>query len=129
MIASSNSFQRLIDMRFKFSLLSKVLTVGSSLWGLHLPKLQPQGFNGISVSKTLNHSHYGFNFCFRHCLTASRGSNHGLCLFCRLKADTEMRFGGLISTSNKVKGEKITVESDSDLLWTISIKKPGSTSP
>ncbi|XP_056855001.1 thiamine pyrophosphokinase 1-like [Raphanus sativus] len=43
--------------------------------------------------------------------------------------DTEMRFGGLISTSNKVKGEKITVESDSDLLWTISIKKPGSTSP
>lgn len=38
--------------------------------------------------------------------------------------DTEMRFGGLISTSNIVKGEKITVESDSDLLWTISIKKP-----
>uniref|UniRef100_A0A5B6ZG40 Thiamine pyrophosphokinase n=2 Tax=Davidia involucrata TaxID=16924 RepID=A0A5B6ZG40_DAVIN len=38
--------------------------------------------------------------------------------------DTEMRFGGLISTSNIVKGEKITVQSDSDLLWTISIKKP-----
>ncbi|KAF3495548.1 hypothetical protein DY000_02051776, partial [Brassica cretica] len=37
--------------------------------------------------------------------------------------DTEMRFGGLVSTSNLVKGEKITVESDSDLLWTISIKK------
>ncbi|XP_052180321.1 thiamine pyrophosphokinase 1 isoform X1 [Diospyros lotus] len=38
--------------------------------------------------------------------------------------DTEMRFGGLISTSNIVKAEKITVQSDSDLLWTISIKKP-----
>nr|VDD53602.1 unnamed protein product [Brassica oleracea] len=37
--------------------------------------------------------------------------------------DTEMRFGGLVSTSNLVKGEKITVESDSDLLWTIPIKK------
>ncbi|KAI4349648.1 hypothetical protein L6164_010212 [Bauhinia variegata] len=38
--------------------------------------------------------------------------------------DTEMRFGGLISTSNIVKGEIVTVQSDSDLLWTISIKKP-----
>ncbi|KAB2609589.1 cell division control protein 48 E-like [Pyrus ussuriensis x Pyrus communis] len=38
-------------------------------------------------------------------------------------AETEMRFGGLISTSNLVKGEKITVQSDADLLWTISIKK------
>ncbi|KAJ9696485.1 hypothetical protein PVL29_008621 [Vitis rotundifolia] len=37
--------------------------------------------------------------------------------------DTEMKFGGLISTSNIVKGDKITVQSDSDLLWTISIKK------
>ncbi|KAH7517082.1 hypothetical protein FEM48_Zijuj09G0024500 [Ziziphus jujuba var. spinosa] len=37
--------------------------------------------------------------------------------------ETEMRFGGLISTSNIVKGEKITVRSDTDLLWTISIKK------
>ncbi|KAG2322542.1 hypothetical protein Bca52824_015755 [Brassica carinata] len=43
--------------------------------------------------------------------------------------DTEMRFGGLVSTSNMVKGEKITVESDSDLLWTISIKKQDSTTP
>ncbi|XP_058201667.1 thiamine pyrophosphokinase 1-like isoform X2 [Rhododendron vialii] len=38
--------------------------------------------------------------------------------------DTEMRFGSLISTSNIVKEERITVQSDSDLLWTISIKKP-----
>lgn len=38
-------------------------------------------------------------------------------------AETEMKFGGLISTSNLVKAEKITVESDTDLLWTISIKK------
>lgn len=37
--------------------------------------------------------------------------------------DTDMRFGGLISTSNIAKEEKITVRSDSDLLWTISIKK------
>ncbi|AEC10463.1 unnamed protein product [Arabidopsis thaliana] len=40
-------------------------------------------------------------------------------------SNTEMRFGGLISTSNLVKEEIITVESDSDLLWTISIKKTG----
>ncbi|CAL5437208.1 unnamed protein product [Camellia sinensis] len=38
--------------------------------------------------------------------------------------DAEMRFGGLLSTSNIVKEKKITVQSDSDLLWTISIKKP-----
>ncbi|XP_077240709.1 thiamine pyrophosphokinase1 isoform X2 [Tasmannia lanceolata] len=36
--------------------------------------------------------------------------------------DMEMRFGGLISTSNIVREEKITVQSDSDLLWTINIK-------
>uniref|UniRef100_A0A7N0TB99 Thiamine pyrophosphokinase n=1 Tax=Kalanchoe fedtschenkoi TaxID=63787 RepID=A0A7N0TB99_KALFE len=38
--------------------------------------------------------------------------------------DTEMRFGGLVSTSNLVNAEKLTVKSDTDLLWTISIKKP-----
>ncbi|KAJ0236222.1 Thiamine pyrophosphokinase 1 [Hirschfeldia incana] len=43
--------------------------------------------------------------------------------------NTDMRFGGLVSTSNLVKGDKITVESDSDLLWTISIKKQDSTTP
>ncbi|KAG6785105.1 hypothetical protein POTOM_010828 [Populus tomentosa] len=37
--------------------------------------------------------------------------------------NTEMRFGDLVSTSNLVQGEKITVQSSSDLLWTISIKK------
>ncbi|XP_021637120.2 thiamine pyrophosphokinase 1 isoform X2 [Hevea brasiliensis] len=37
--------------------------------------------------------------------------------------DMEMRFGGLVSTSNIVRGEKVTVQSSSDLLWTISIKK------
>ncbi|WCJ34265.1 Thiamine pyrophosphokinase 2 [Euphorbia peplus] len=35
----------------------------------------------------------------------------------------EMRFGGLVSTSNIVKEEKVTVQSSSDLLWTISIRK------
>ncbi|KAJ4847439.1 cAMP-dependent protein kinase subunit [Turnera subulata] len=39
-----------------------------------------------------------------------------------LTSDTEMRFGGLVSTSNLVKGEKVTVSSSTDLLWTISIK-------
>ncbi|KAI3948614.1 hypothetical protein MKW98_027680 [Papaver atlanticum] len=38
--------------------------------------------------------------------------------------NTEMKFGGLISTSNIVMQEKITVQSDSDILWTISIRKP-----
>ncbi|GMH03940.1 hypothetical protein Nepgr_005779 [Nepenthes gracilis] len=36
--------------------------------------------------------------------------------------DTEMKFGGLVSTSNIVSGDTVTVQSDSDLLWTISIK-------
>ncbi|CAL0316197.1 unnamed protein product [Lupinus luteus] len=37
--------------------------------------------------------------------------------------NTEMKFGGLVSTSNIVKGDIVTVQSDSDLLWTISFKK------
>ncbi|XP_042439119.1 thiamine pyrophosphokinase 1-like isoform X1 [Zingiber officinale] len=37
--------------------------------------------------------------------------------------DTGMSFGGLISTSNIVREDTITVKSDTDLLWTISIKK------
>ncbi|KAK9070071.1 hypothetical protein SSX86_010470 [Deinandra increscens subsp. villosa] len=37
--------------------------------------------------------------------------------------NTEMRFGGLVSTSNIAVGETVTVRSDSDLLWTISLKK------
>ncbi|MCL7050774.1 hypothetical protein MKW94_006521 [Papaver nudicaule] len=37
--------------------------------------------------------------------------------------DTEMKFGGLVSTSNMVREEKITVKSDSDLLWTISVRR------
>ncbi|XP_073143261.1 thiamine pyrophosphokinase 1-like isoform X2 [Henckelia pumila] len=37
--------------------------------------------------------------------------------------NTEMRFGVLISTSNIVKEDVITVRSDSNLLWTISIRK------
>ncbi|CAK8544334.1 unnamed protein product [Lathyrus sativus] len=36
---------------------------------------------------------------------------------------TEMRFGDLISTSNILKEDIVTVQSDSDLLWTVSIKK------
>ncbi|KAI4387645.1 hypothetical protein MLD38_000063 [Melastoma candidum] len=38
-------------------------------------------------------------------------------------SDTEMKFGGLISTSNIVKDDTVMVHSDADLLWTISIKK------
>ncbi|KAF6142624.1 hypothetical protein GIB67_015110 [Kingdonia uniflora] len=37
--------------------------------------------------------------------------------------NAEMEFGGLVSTSNVVREEKITVQSDSHLLWTISIQK------
>ncbi|KAK9726295.1 hypothetical protein RND81_05G204400 [Saponaria officinalis] len=35
---------------------------------------------------------------------------------------TEMKFGGLVSTSNLVTGDAVTVQSDADLVWTISIK-------
>ncbi|KAJ0743490.1 putative thiamine diphosphokinase [Helianthus annuus] len=44
-------------------------------------------------------------------------------LFLMSTDNMEMRFGGLVSTSNIVKGETVTVRSDSDLLWTISLKK------
>lgn len=37
--------------------------------------------------------------------------------------DTEMMFGGLLSTSNIVTGDIVSVRSDADLIWTISIKK------
>ncbi|KNA20522.1 hypothetical protein SOVF_051370 isoform B [Spinacia oleracea] len=36
--------------------------------------------------------------------------------------DTEMMFGGLLSTSNIVTGDIVSVQSDADLIWTISIK-------
>lgn len=37
--------------------------------------------------------------------------------------EAKMRFGSMISTSNIVHAEKVTVESDADLLWTISLRK------
>uniref|UniRef100_A0A0D9WFQ7 Thiamine pyrophosphokinase n=1 Tax=Leersia perrieri TaxID=77586 RepID=A0A0D9WFQ7_9ORYZ len=36
--------------------------------------------------------------------------------------DTSMSFGGLISTSNIVEEESVTINSDSDLIWTISLR-------
>uniref|UniRef100_A0A453APB8 Thiamin pyrophosphokinase thiamin-binding domain-containing protein n=5 Tax=Triticinae TaxID=1648030 RepID=A0A453APB8_AEGTS len=33
-----------------------------------------------------------------------------------------MRFGSMISTSNIVDSDKVTVQSDADLLWTISLR-------
>ncbi|KAM0895693.1 hypothetical protein ACQ4PT_023678 [Festuca glaucescens] len=37
--------------------------------------------------------------------------------------NTSMSYGGLVSTSNIVDEEKVTVTSDSDLIWTISLRK------
>ncbi|KAG0476876.1 hypothetical protein HPP92_013717 [Vanilla planifolia] len=37
--------------------------------------------------------------------------------------ETGMQFGGLVSTSNIVRKEIITVRSDADLLWTINVRK------
>uniref|UniRef100_A0ACD5XH94 Uncharacterized protein n=1 Tax=Avena sativa TaxID=4498 RepID=A0ACD5XH94_AVESA len=36
--------------------------------------------------------------------------------------NTSMSYGGLVSTSNIVDGEKVTVTSDTDLIWTISLR-------
>lgn len=36
--------------------------------------------------------------------------------------NTSMSYGGLISTSNIVEDDKVTVTSDSDLIWTISLR-------
>ncbi|KAF8401482.1 hypothetical protein HHK36_012422 [Tetracentron sinense] len=60
-----------------------------------------------------------------HCGLIPMGAPSGKTTTTGLKwdlTDLEMRFGGLISTSNIVREEKITVRSDSDLLWTISIR-------
>ncbi|XP_062198501.1 thiamine pyrophosphokinase 2 isoform X2 [Phragmites australis] len=37
-------------------------------------------------------------------------------------SEAKMRFGSMISTSNIVQAEKVTVQSDADLLWTISLR-------
>ncbi|VAH26450.1 unnamed protein product [Triticum turgidum subsp. durum] len=37
-------------------------------------------------------------------------------------SDAEMRFGSMISTSNIVDSDKVTVQSDADLLWTFSLR-------
>ncbi|XP_047060832.1 thiamine pyrophosphokinase 2-like isoform X1 [Lolium rigidum] len=37
-------------------------------------------------------------------------------------SDAKMKFGSMISTSNIVDSEKVTVQSDADLLWTISLR-------
>uniref|UniRef100_A0ACD5WA12 Uncharacterized protein n=1 Tax=Avena sativa TaxID=4498 RepID=A0ACD5WA12_AVESA len=37
-------------------------------------------------------------------------------------SDAKMKFGRMISTSNIVDSEKVTVQSDADLLWTISLR-------
>jgi thiamine pyrophosphokinase len=52
--------------------------------------------------------------CIWQCLTS---------LYCTSSSDnTSMRYGGLISTSNIVDDDKVTVTSDSDLIWTISLR-------
>ncbi|KAF8719981.1 hypothetical protein HU200_024751 [Digitaria exilis] len=37
--------------------------------------------------------------------------------------NTSMNYGGLISTSNIVEEDKVTVTSESDLIWTVSLQK------
>ncbi|CAJ2632032.1 unnamed protein product [Trifolium pratense] len=76
-----------------------------------------------------NHSHKIFiqsSVEGPHCGLVPIGMPSGSSTTTGLKWDlneTEMRFGGLVSTSNIIKGDIVTVQSDSDLLWTISIKK------
>ncbi len=37
----------------------------------------------------------------------------------------EMRFGGLVSTSNLIAEDEVHVETDADLVWTTQLKAPG----
>jgi uncharacterized membrane protein YgcG len=37
---------------------------------------------------------------------------------------TEMRFGGLVSTSNLLEADEVHVESDADLIWTTQLHDP-----
>lgn len=65
------------------------------------------------------------------CAAAGPGRASGVLLSkARLRAcsadKTEMRFGGLVSTSNIIDADQIEVESDSDLLWTTELNEdPG----
>ena len=36
--------------------------------------------------------------------------------------DTEMRFGGLISTSNEIESDVVTVETNQPLIWTTELR-------
>lgn len=127
MIVSYNFFQRLTVTRSISSPLLRAHIVDLSLLECRLEALQPRVSNGIWVSITLSIfvllDWFFFFFwwcCFYACsLSLIRFKFRTL----DVADDTEMRFGGLISTSNIVKEETITVQSDSDLLWTISIKK------
>nr|GMD59430.1 thiamine pyrophosphokinase 1 isoform X1 [Ipomoea batatas] len=61
-----------------------------------------------------------------HCGLVPIGSPSGSTTTTGLKwnlDNTEMRFGDLVSTSNIVQESVVTVQSDTDLLWTISLKK------
>ena len=41
---------------------------------------------------------------------------------------TEMRFGGLVSTSNLLEADEVHVESDADLIWTTQLHEGGGSS-
>ena len=36
----------------------------------------------------------------------------------------EMRFGGMVSTSNALEADEVLVETDTDLVWTTRLRAP-----
>lgn len=44
-------------------------------------------------------------------------------------ANLEMRFGGLVSTSNAIEADEVRVQSDTDLVWTTRLRAEATPKP
>ncbi|KAL8143072.1 hypothetical protein V2J09_016104 [Rumex salicifolius] len=102
-----------LNVLYRFSTLRIVLISGDSI--IHL--LPRTHHHEIHIEPTVVGPHCGLVPVGVSC---SRSTTTGLEWNL---SDTEMKFGGLVSTSNLVKDNTVTVQSDSDLLWTVSIRK------
>ncbi|EFN53214.1 hypothetical protein CHLNCDRAFT_11702, partial [Chlorella variabilis] len=84
----------------------------------NLARLAPAGRCIIRPDRRLEGPSCGLVPCAGPAVASSRGLRWNL-------ADMEMRFGGLVSTSNLIAEDEVYVESDADLVWTTQLHTPG----